>query len=60
MHLALQLTLNFIKDREDGATAVEYALMVVLIALAIFGAVQVLGPILRDIFGDPQLNGAIN
>ena len=35
---------------EHGATAVEYALMVALIALVIFAAVALIGPPLADIF----------
>jgi len=35
---------------ERGATAVEYALMVSLIALVIFGAVVALGGSTRDLF----------
>lgn len=38
--------------RESGATAVEYALMVALIALVIFGGVYLLGPNLRQIFDE--------
>ncbi len=34
--------INFLKD-EEGATAVEYALMVALIAVVIIGAVSYLG-----------------
>jgi pilus assembly protein Flp/PilA len=34
--------MNFLKD-EEGATAVEYALMVALIAAVIIGAVQLIG-----------------
>lgn len=47
--------------REDarGATAVEYALMVALIALIIFVAVQVLGENLDALFTDSNLNSAI-
>ena len=35
---------------EDGATAVEYGLMVALIAVVIIGAVTLLGTALRDKF----------
>ncbi|GGB84923.1 hypothetical protein N798_12685 [Knoellia flava TL1] len=38
--------------RDDGATAVEYALMVALIALVIFGGVFLLGPNLDLIFDE--------
>jgi pilus assembly protein Flp/PilA len=37
---------------ETGATAVEYGLMVALIALAIFGGVYLLGPELLAIFDE--------
>jgi pilus assembly protein Flp/PilA len=36
--------------REDGATAVEYGLMVALIAVVIIAAVALLGTNLRTIF----------
>jgi len=37
--------------RERGATAIEYALMVALIAVAIIGTVYLLGGELNTIFG---------
>ena len=37
---------------EPGATAVEYALMVALIAMVIFGTVYLLGPQLDLIFDE--------
>ena len=40
---------NFLKD-EEGATAVEYGLMVALIAVAIIAAVTLLGGNLKDKF----------
>ena len=40
---------NFFKD-ESGATAVEYGLMVALIAVVIIGAVQLLGTNLQSTF----------
>ncbi len=43
--------INFFKD-EDGATAVEYGIMVALIAAVIVGAVQLLGTSLNDLFTD--------
>ncbi|TFD43787.1 Flp family type IVb pilin [Cryobacterium sp. TMT1-2-1] len=39
-------------DRERGATAVEYALMVSLIALVIFGAAVVFGAAVTGMFGE--------
>jgi pilus assembly protein Flp/PilA len=41
--------MNFFKD-ESGATAVEYGLMVALIAVVIIGAVRILGENLNDTF----------
>ena len=40
---------NFFKD-ESGATAVEYGLMVALIAVVIIAAVTTVGTNLRDVF----------
>ena len=37
-------------DREDGATAVEYGLMVALIAVVIIAAVTTVGTSLRTVF----------
>lgn len=50
------LTLMFIgdlkarRDQEKGATAVEYGLMVALIAIVIIGAVTLLGGNLKTLF----------
>jgi pilus assembly protein Flp/PilA len=46
--------------REDGATAVEYALMLALIAIVIIGAVTLLGQNTSAKFEDPQLTGALS
>ena len=40
---------NFVRD-EEGASAVEYGLLVALIAVAIFAAVQTLGTTLTGTF----------
>ena len=53
--LALYVTLQtFIADRierdDKGATAVEYGLMVTLIAVVIIGAVTLIGTELKDAF----------
>jgi Flp pilus assembly pilin Flp len=45
--------------RQDGATAVEYALMVALIALAIIGAVTALGLVLPGWF-QPATDGLLS
>ena len=41
---------RFMKE-EDGATAVEYGLMVALIAVVIIGAVTLIGTRLNGVFG---------
>ena len=41
--------INFCKD-EEGATMVEYGLMVALIAVVVMGAVGPLGEAIRDMF----------
>ncbi len=41
--------INFFKE-EDGATAVEYAVMVALIAAVVIGTVQVIGTNSNDAF----------
>ena len=43
---------NRLEREEKGATAVEYGLMVGLIAVVIIGAVTLLGTELKDIFTD--------
>ena len=44
---------------QDGATAVEYALMLALIAVVIVGAVTLLGTNTSAAYADPTLNSAI-
>jgi pilus assembly protein Flp/PilA len=41
---------TMLATREEGATAVEYGLMVALIAIVIIGAVTVLGTNLKGLF----------
>jgi pilus assembly protein Flp/PilA len=45
-------------DNEEGATAVEYGLMVALIAVVIIGAVGLVGTNLTALFN--QIAGALN
>lgn len=40
-------------DHERGATAVEYALMIALIAIAIIGSVTVFGQLIPGLFQAP-------
>jgi len=49
-YTALQARLNSLRTEDDGATAVEYGLMVALIAVVIIFAVTALGGTLNDIF----------
>jgi pilus assembly protein Flp/PilA len=44
---------------QDGATAIEYALMVALIAVVIVTAVTLLGTSTSSTFEDPQLVNAL-
>jgi pilus assembly protein Flp/PilA len=53
----LSLMLNARRDEEKGATAVEYGLMVALIAVAIITAVTLLGTNLTTLFNN--IAGAI-
>lgn len=41
------------RNQDEGATAVEYALMASLIALAVIGTVTSVGVALNGIFGGP-------
>jgi pilus assembly protein Flp/PilA len=50
MHLWLQYRIAELMNKEDGAAAVEYGLLVGLIAIAIIAAVIVLGEELTDLF----------
>ncbi|WP_427016403.1 Flp family type IVb pilin [Pseudarthrobacter sp. P1] len=47
---------NRFTDEEKGATAVEYGIMVSLIAVAIIGAVALIGTNLNTIFGVVNTN----
>jgi len=51
----MEKLINFFKE-EEGATAVEYGLMVALIAVAIIAAVTTLGGALVNIFNDAADN----
>jgi len=48
----IQARLNSLRSEDDGATAVEYGLMVALIAVVIIGAVTAIGVALNDSFTD--------
>jgi pilus assembly protein Flp/PilA len=45
---------------EDGPTAVEYAVMLALIILVVFGAVQSVGSATNSSFGNSQLNTSLS
>ena len=44
---------------EDGTTAVEYAVMLALIILVVFGAVQTVGSTTNSTFGNAKLNSSL-
>ena len=46
----IQAAINSLRTDEEGATAVEYGLMVSLIAVVIIAAVTLIGTNLRDTF----------
>jgi pilus assembly protein Flp/PilA len=48
----IQALINSMRKEEDGATAVEYGLMVSLIAVVIIGAVGLIGTNLNTMFGN--------
>ena len=52
------LVVGFIR-REEGATMVEYALMLVLILVVCFGAAQALGISVSNAFGNAGLAAAL-
>jgi pilus assembly protein Flp/PilA len=45
---------------EDGPTAVEYAVMLALIILVVFGAVQTVGSTTNSTFANTQLNNSLS
>jgi pilus assembly protein Flp/PilA len=45
--------------REDGPTAVEYAVMLALIISVCVGAIRILGEKTNNSFSDPTLTGAL-
>ena len=51
LYVALQTQITGVLNRDRGATAVEYGLLVGLIALVIIGVVATLGTKLGTIFG---------
>jgi pilus assembly protein Flp/PilA len=51
MKTYLQKALAFIRD-EEGASAIEYGLLVAMVALAVAGAGALIAPALKKIFGD--------
>ena len=52
LYVALQTQITGVLNRDRGATAVEYGLLVGLIALVIIGVVAALGTRLGTIFGN--------
>ena len=55
---ASRLTIEFLR-REDGPTAVEYAVMLALIVVVCVAAITTLGSNTNDTFNNPQLKTAL-
>ena len=53
MKTYLRKIMAFIKD-EEGAAAIEYALLLVMVALAIIGVAATLGPRIAAVFTSAQ------
>lgn len=49
---------TFLAD-DSGATAIEYGLIIGLVALVIVGAVSAMGGSLDAVFSNPDLDGAL-
>lgn len=54
---------RFARD-DTGAAAIEYCLIAAAIGLAVFGAVRLAGPVLKDMFGNigpgtPNAGGSV-
>ena len=54
----IQARINSLRTEEEGATAVEYGLIVALIAAVIIGAVVLLGGYINDAF--ETINGELD
>ncbi|WP_233193342.1 Flp family type IVb pilin [Cryobacterium sp. Y29] len=52
----IQALMNSMRSDEEGATAVEYGLMVSLIAVAVIAAVTLIGTNLNNIFAEVSNN----
>lgn len=52
LYTRVQARLNSMRSEDDGATAVEYGLMVALIAVVIIGGVTAIGVALNAMFND--------
>jgi pilus assembly protein Flp/PilA len=52
----IQALMNSMRNDEEGATAVEYGLMVSLIAVAVIAAVTLIGTNLNNIFAEVSNN----
>ena len=47
---------TFVVKEEEGQTLVEYALLVVLIAIVVIGALLILGPTINGVFDQINTN----
>jgi pilus assembly protein Flp/PilA len=53
MEKAKQLVMDFVKD-EEGATAIEYGIMIALISAALIGTISLIGGKLLTAFQDVE------
>ena len=59
---AVQVALSRVRDREEGQTLVEYALIIALVSVVLIGALQAMTGALNGIFSfiTSTLNAAIS
>jgi pilus assembly protein Flp/PilA len=59
MRSFLQKAYRFLQA-EDGPTAVEYAVMLAMIIIVCFVAIQILGQNTNSVFANPELNNTLS
>ena len=56
MLFLLEWLRTFVVKEEEGQTLVEYALLLVLIAIVVIAALLLLGPVIADVFNNINAN----
>ena len=56
MLFLLEWLRTFVVKEEEGQTLVEYALLLVLIAIVVIAALALLGPVIADVFNNINAN----